>query len=98
MQAIRFEWDETKNLANQRKHGISFEDAVEVFDDPLLVSIQDRMVDGEERWQTFGCVRSTILTMVAHTWRDQNEVDVVRVISARPATRQERKKYEAENS
>jgi len=52
---IRFEWEEAKNLSNQHKHGISFEDAAEAFRDPLLLSLKDRMVDGE-RWQTFGRV------------------------------------------
>jgi len=50
---IRFEWDEAKNLSNQRKHGVSFEDASEVFRDPLYVSLKDRIEDGEQRWQTF---------------------------------------------
>ena len=49
---IRFEWDEAKNLANQRKHGVSFEDASEIFRDPLFVSLKDRIEDGEQRWQT----------------------------------------------
>jgi len=47
---IRFEWDEAKNLANQRKHGIRFEQAIEVFDDPLYVQVLERIENGEERW------------------------------------------------
>ena len=67
MASIRFEWDEAKNLANQRKHGISFEQAIEVFDDPLNVQVLERIEDGEERWQTFGLIDNVLLLAVAPT-------------------------------
>ena len=51
---MRFDWDETKDANNPRKHGFGFEAASLVFDDPLQLSAQDREVDGEERWQTIG--------------------------------------------
>jgi len=51
---LRFEWDQAKNLANQRKHGLSFEEAAEAFRDPFLLMAQDRIVDGECRWQAYG--------------------------------------------
>ena len=54
--AVEFTRDDKKNQANQRKHGISFETAILVFDDPLSVSVQDREVDGEARWQAIGMV------------------------------------------
>ena len=54
---MEFTWDERKNRANQKKHRISFKTAVLVFDDPFQVSVQDREVDGEARWQTIGMVR-----------------------------------------
>jgi uncharacterized DUF497 family protein len=98
---IRFEWDEAKNLANQRKHGVSFEDASEVFRDPLFVSIKDRIQDGEQRWQTFGKVGNRLLMMVAHTVREEDAhgatIEVIRIISARYASRKEQKLYEYEN-
>lgn len=98
MESIRFEWDEAKNLSNQRKHGLSFEEAAQVFRDPLHVSIQDRIENGEKRWQTFGMVRGVLLLMVAHTIREEGEADtVVRIISARRADRKERRFYEDEN-
>ncbi len=98
MQAIRFEWDEAKNQTNQRKHGLSFEEAVQVFRDPLQVSAQDRIENGEERWQTFGMVRGVLLVMVAHTLHEEDEAEtVVRIISARRADRKERRFYEDEN-
>lgn len=98
MEPHRFEWDEIKNLSNQRKHHLSFEQAVEVFRDPLQVSVLDRVENGEERWQTFGVVRGVLLVMVAHTFREENEAEtVVRIISARRANRRERQFYEDEN-
>ena len=101
MAGIRFEWDEAKNLSNQRKHGVSFEDASEVFRDPLFVSLKDRIVDGEQRWQTFGEVAGWLLVMVAHTTREDDAAgsvtEVIRIISARYASRKERHRYEDEN-
>jgi uncharacterized DUF497 family protein len=98
---IRFEWDEAKNFANQRKHGVSFEDASEVFRDPLFVSLKDRIQDGEQRWQTFGKVGNRLLVMVAHTVREEDmhgtTIEVIRIISARYASRTERQLYEDEN-
>jgi uncharacterized protein (DUF4415 family) len=58
-----FEWDNAKNRANQIKHEVSFETASEVFDDPLHISIPDRVLDGEQRWQTMGIVGTPIATM-----------------------------------
>ncbi len=101
MEALRFEWDEAKNLSNQRKHGVSFEKASAVFLDPLYVLVQDRIKDGEPRWQTLGMVGDLVLLTVAHTSREERddgtEVEVIRIISARPATRKERRRYEDEN-
>ena len=51
-----FEWDEAKAKSNRRKHGIDFDDAIEVFYDPHALVEQDRVVDGELRWQTLGTV------------------------------------------
>ncbi|MGB9407237.1 MAG: BrnT family toxin [Terracidiphilus sp.] len=101
MTGIRFEWDDAKNLSNQRKHGVSFEDASEVFRDPLYVSLKERIQDGEQRWQTFGEVDGWLLVMVAHTVNEEDRhgatVEVIRIISARYASRKERQRYEDEN-
>lgn len=92
---IRFEWDEEKNLSNQRKHGVSFEQATMVFADPLVVSYKEREVEGEERWQTFGRVEGVLLLLVAHTvWNEASGEEVIRIISARPATGKDRRRYE----
>jgi uncharacterized DUF497 family protein len=98
---LRFEWDEAKNLSNRRKDGVSFEEATAVFRDPLYVSVQDRIDGGEVRWQTLGLVDGLLLLVVAHTVREEREddtlVEVIRIISARAATRKERRRYEEEN-
>ena len=101
MSGIRFEWNEAKNLSNQRKHGVSFKEASQVFLDPLFVSVKDRVVDGEQRWQTFGLVEGCLLLMVAHTAREADghgeTIEEMRIISARHASRKERQRYEDEN-
>ena len=90
---MRFEWDEVKNRRNLEKHKISFETARLVFDDPRSRSIQDRLVDDEERWQTVGMIQGLIV-LVAHTYLAEGEEEVIRIISARKATRAERRVYE----
>ncbi len=93
-----FIWDEDKNLSNQRKHGLSFEIAARVFLDPLRLSMQDRIENGEPRWQTVGQIDGLAVVLVAHTFIEEGPTDetveVIRIISARPATRRERKRYE----
>lgn len=101
MSGIRFEWDEEKNLSNQRKHGVRFEDASEAFRDPLHLSLKERIEDGEQRWQTFGRVGNWLLMMVAHTVREVDSagttIELIRIITARYATRKEKQRYEREN-
>jgi len=98
----RFEWDEAKNLSNQRKHdGVSFEEAQQVFQDPLHVSVQDRVEGGEPRWQTIGAVQGFLILVVAHTIAEEDadggSVEIIRIISARRATPRERRRYETES-
>ncbi|HEY1183068.1 MAG TPA: BrnT family toxin [Bryobacteraceae bacterium] len=89
---MRFEWDEDKNRRNLAKHKISFETASSVFDDPQMLSVRDRVVEGEERWQTVGMVSGAVL-LVAHTYRNEADDEVVRLISARKAIPRERRAY-----
>ena len=91
---MRFEWDEAKDLANRRNHGVGFELAQLVFDDPFHLSIQDRHEGGEERWQTLGGVGPVVILLVAHTYFERDGEEVIRIISARKATRHERSSYE----
>ena len=94
---MKFEWDPDKDARNYDKHGIRFETAAMVFDDPHHVSKLDRVVDGEERWRTMGLIGGLVIVIVAHTYREQNGEVTIRIISARKATKRERKHYEERN-
>jgi uncharacterized protein len=92
---VRWIWDPDKAAANRRKHGLSFETATLVFDDPFHASKLDPHPDGG-RWQTIGLVGPVVL-FVIHTWIDgksEEDETVGRIISARKATARERKAYE----
>ena len=89
-----FSWDEVKNASNHRKHGVSFEAAALVFDDPRHLSRLDRVENGEQRWQTIGKAGDTVIILVAHTWIDAEAGEQIRIIAARRATKLERKIYE----
>ena len=93
---IRFEWDQAKAQTNLTKHGISFEEATDVFKDPLNKSAVDPASPvGEERWITTGMSARLRLLIVVHADTElSDDVLVVRIISARRATRNERKQYE----
>ena len=88
---MRFEWNTLKATANLRKHGISFDEAASVFFDPLSATGDDpdHSLD-ESRFVTFGTSSSGRLLVVAHAQHD----DAIRIITARHATRAERKLYE----
>jgi uncharacterized DUF497 family protein len=89
---MRFEWDPVKAASNIRKHGVSFDEAVTVFKDPLAFIFDDiTHSEGEHREIIIGI--STLRRMILVCFVERVE-DVVRIISARPATRQERKDYE----
>ena len=90
---MRFEWDPNKSRANLRKHGVSFETASLVFDDPNHLSIQDRFEEGEERWQILGLAGGITILIVARTVAEQVGEEVIRIISARKATPAERRRY-----
>jgi len=91
---MRFTWDEDKNRRNLAKHKISLETARLVFEDPFHVSRLDRDVEGAERWQTMGLIGSVVVVLVAHTYREEADEAVIRIISARKATSHERRYYE----
>ena len=86
---MKFEWDENKNRENQRKHGISFNRAVRIFEGPRrLEKVDDRRDYGEERIAALGRSEGKILYVVYTWWGD-----VRRIISARRATKDERRAY-----
>ncbi len=86
--SAEFEWDEAKNLANIRKHGISFATARRIFEGTVLTRLDRRREYGEDRYLSVGEVEQALI-VVAHTRRDGG----TRLISARPASRRERKAY-----
>jgi uncharacterized DUF497 family protein len=91
--SLTFEWDPGKADENERKHGVSFPEAATVFGDPLSVTMADPDHSvGEARFLTVGMSHRQRLLVVAHADRD----DAIRLISARAATRAERKTYEEE--
>ena len=92
--AFRFEWDENKNRTNIAKHGVDFASVAPVFDDPLSLTVLDRIVDGDLRYRTVGAALHGVV-LVAHTLHETlGGVEWIRLISARYATSSERKAYE----
>jgi len=91
-----FEWDTAKAAANLKKHGVSFDTAILAFSDPFVFTYQDRIENGELRWQTLGFIDHQHLLLVAHTIEEENETEIIRIISAREANKNERKRYERE--
>jgi len=88
---MRFSWDLSKDLLNQRDHGITFQEATTVFGDSLAVTVSDPDHSvGEERFITIGQSSSGRLLVVCHI----EQGDTIRIISARRATAHERKDYE----
>lgn len=85
-----YDWDEAKNEINIAKHGIDFNDAKDIFEHPVLTWLDNREDYGEERWVALGLIR-TVAGVVIYTERHG---DTIRIISARKATKQERKRYE----
>ncbi len=89
---MEWTWDQAKNDANLRKHRLSFEAALLVFDDPLAYSVPDPY-PFEDRWRTIGVVGNRFLTVV-HTAPEDEPAEPGRIISARKSNRAERKAYE----
>ena len=86
---MEYEWDPAKAISNRQKHKVSFADAVAVFEDPSAITIADEF-SAEERFVIIGMDAFGEVLVVVYTWRG---VDTVRVISARKATRNERRTY-----
>ena len=89
LQDIEFEWDVNKARSNVKKHGVTFDEAAEVFLDPFYQA-GDATVDDEKREFIIGYSLTPRLLLVVHTQRGKR----TRIVSVRPATRHERKKYE----
>ena len=87
---MRFEWDEEKNQANIRKHGFNFTDAGEIFEAPMLISLDLKEDYGAERWIGIGFLRGRIVVIVFTERGD----DTIRIISLRKALKYERIQFE----
>ncbi len=85
-----FDWDESKNTVNIKKHGVDFRDAIDIFSHPMLTVVDEHCTYGEERWVAMGLMREMI-GVVVYTERYE---DVIRIISARKATKREVRLYE----
>ncbi|HJP30667.1 MAG: BrnT family toxin [Candidatus Latescibacteria bacterium] len=92
MDEIRFEWDAAKNRENLRKHGVSFDEARSVFHDPQAVEFFDfEHAEGEDRLLLLGVSARLRILLVCHCIRESG--NVIRLISARKATRSEQRNY-----
>ena len=91
---MKFEWDTEKEKLNIQKRGITFEQASYVFADPFALSkYDDEHSEDEDRWILLGKSLSESILVVAHTFRDDDGAEVVRIISARKATKREKQSY-----
>jgi uncharacterized DUF497 family protein len=88
---MQFEWDEAKNEANIQRHGIDFADVPSMFLAPMLTDSDDRMDYGEDRWIS---IRILVRGITVIVWTERAG-DVIRIISARKANKDERRRYEA---
>ena len=95
MAELSFEWDTRKNSSNQRKHGVSFREAATVFSDEsaLFMPDPDYSAEGEDRFILLGLSATLRMLVVCHCHRESE--DVIRIISARKATRPERNQYDS---
>ncbi len=93
---MRFEWDKNKNQSNKKKHGLRFEIASLIFQDPFILSVPDNRYSYlEERWQSLGLIQE-ILIYVAHTVEEDDDgEEIIRIISTRAATPSEARRYYA---
>lgn len=93
---MMFEWDKHKNTVNSKKHGISFEEAAEVFEDPLHISVLDKRFDYyDERWITIGATKDGRIIVIGHLYYiTENSEEHIRIITARKAAKKEREQYE----
>ena len=90
------EWNHAKEHSNRRKHGVSFELAQRVFQDPNALMVHDGIdySSGEDRWKTIGRAAPQLVLLVAYVLRREHPIEVVRILSARRASRYERQPYE----
>ena len=90
---VRFDWDPNKNALNRRKHKMSFEDAIKIFDNEIETDTKfNSIVGGEDRWESVGLLSNAVIAVI-HTIEDENGLEVYRIISARKLKPHERKRH-----
>lgn len=87
---MKFIWDKNKNQKNTQIHGIDFNDATIIFDFPMLTCVDNRFDYSEERWVGIGFLKGIIAVIV---YTEDDEKDIIRIISCRKATKNEIKKF-----
>jgi uncharacterized DUF497 family protein len=90
-----FAWDPAKAKDNIKKHRVGFDRATEIFSDPMMLTIYDEVhSESEDRWITLGQDRNNVTLVVVHTFKEVSQSDVlIRIISARRATKKEGHQY-----
>ena len=96
MSYTEFEWNEAKNRENVRKHGISFDSAISLFQHNHLVSLDQRFDYGEDRWIAIGWIGPVLGVVIYTISLDVSGISILRIISARKASRREQMLYEQE--
>ena len=87
---MKFIWDPKKNRLNIKLHGIDFADVVDVFSYPMLSCIDNRFDYKEERWVGIGIMKGVLIVVI---YTEDDEKEIIRIISARKATKNETKSY-----
>jgi uncharacterized protein len=90
---VTIEWDNNKNLINIRKHGIDFNDAIEIFNAPMIVILDDSVDYNDDRYIGIGILRNIIAIII---FVEKDDGDVIRIISVRKANKHESKIYKKE--
>jgi uncharacterized DUF497 family protein len=95
MTTYQFDWDEVKAASNLRKHGVAFEIAMTIFNDPLMLTIFDPdHSEAEERWVSIGHASDRRLVLAVHTYKEADgSTATIRILSARRPTRREARQY-----
>ena len=92
---MKFEWDINKEKINIKKHGVTFEQALYIFADPFALNkFDDEHSEDEDRWLILGESLNQTLLLVVHTFRSNDNIEFVRIISARKATKKEEQTYQ----
>jgi uncharacterized DUF497 family protein len=94
MSRTEYCWNNAKAASNKLKHGVSFLTASKAMSDPYRLDEADDDIHGETRWRSLALADGVLILLIVNVTWDEGETEVIRIISARPATREEGLKYE----